>query len=106
MSTSQERELLYKLRSKLAYETKNRNSWSFSNEELENLLKVKPKTLEELATVKGFPIDGKRVKAFGKDILDIFKGVPIKEFGIKLEGEVLTVKQELTKSRSFLRMKK
>lgn len=43
-----------------------------SEEEIERLLEVKPKTLTELGSIKGFPLNGKRVSRFGKDIVNIF----------------------------------
>lgn len=69
---SRERELLLDLRSKLAYEKTGSHSYSFSDDELESLLKSRPKTLDELGKIKGFPREGKRVEKFGSNIVDIF----------------------------------
>lgn len=87
------REKLLQLRSKLAYETKNKHSWSFSDKELENLLKVKPKDLKTLTTIPGFPKTGKRVASYGKIIVDIFNSKPIHDFKVKMSsnGESLDV---------------
>lgn len=69
-----ERELLENLRSKLSMDKQGNHSFSFSDEELETLLKEKPKTLNDLGKIKGFPRKGKRVERFGIDIINIFKG--------------------------------
>lgn len=66
------REKLLELRSKLAYNEKEKHSFSFSDEELERLLKEQPKSLDDLGKIKGFPRKGKRVSAYGQYIVDIF----------------------------------
>lgn len=46
----------------------------FRDQEIDALLQVKPKTLETLTTVPGFPAGGARVEKYGKDIVEFFKG--------------------------------
>lgn len=45
----------------------------FRDEELEALLKHRPKTIEELVLVRGFPADGARVRKHGLAIIEFFK---------------------------------
>lgn len=95
------KEKLLKLRSNLAYATKNNHSWSFSDEELSRLLKAKPKTLDELGKIKGFPRDGKRVKSYGKSIIDIFNCKDVKDFKVEVKGDKVSVTSEMKKSNAF-----
>jgi ribonuclease D len=46
----------------------------FNNEQLEQLVRGKPITIEKLVQIKGFPKDGKRVENYGQEIIDIIKG--------------------------------
>lgn len=96
-----ERKLLEELRSKLAFAKKGKHSWSFSDVELESLLKAKPKTLEELGVIKGFPRKGKRVEAYGSSIIDIFNGKGIDSFSVKSKGEDIEVSTVLKKASFF-----
>lgn len=45
----------------------------FKDEEMQNLLQVKPKTIDELCKIKGFPRKGVRVTKWGSQIIDIFR---------------------------------
>lgn len=96
-----EKEALLELRSELSYKTKGNHSWSFSDEELDRLLSAKPKSLDELGKLKGFPRDGKRVNAFGQQIVDIFLGKNIKSFDVKVEGDDVKARTVLSESHSF-----
>lgn len=80
--------LLRKLRRHLAYAKQVEPYKIFRDVELNLLLKNKPKTIEELAKLKGFPKDGKRVTCWGESIIKIFnKPEDIKDFEVTLDGE-------------------
>lgn len=103
MSRIIEKELLLELRSKLSFESRTKHSWSFSDTELASLLDARPKTIEELGSIKGFPIKGKRVAAYGEAITEIFNGKSIKGFDVKISdsGDDLTVKSLFKRSSAF-----
>lgn len=83
---SKTEELLRKLRGRLAYCKQVKPYMIFRDVELEELLKVQPKSLEQLATIKGFPIDGKRVQGYGQSIIDIFtRANQIEDFEVQLD---------------------
>lgn len=91
---TQQEELLRKLRGHLAYAKQVKPYVIFKDEELIAILDVKPKTLEELATIKGFPKEGKRLANWGQSIIDIFnKTDKIADFEVKLDktGEPVSV---------------
>lgn len=98
-----EKEALLALRSELSYKTKNNHSYSFSNEELNRLLSERPTTLEDLGKIKGFPKNGKRIKAFGQQIVDIFNGVCISKFNVRVCGDEVKAETILKKSNAFIR---
>lgn len=97
------RQKLLDLRSKLAYASKGEHSWSFSDRELRDLLLKKPRTIEELTSIKGFPKNGKRVNSFGKQILEIFNSPDrIQDFNIHVNKQGnLEVTTVLARSNSF-----
>lgn len=103
MKRAEEKELLLQLRSKLAFESKSAHSWSFSDKEMNLLLDSRPMSIEDLGQLKGFPLEGKRVKAYGNCIVDIFLGKSISDFNAKIasSGEDLIVKSILKKSNLF-----
>lgn len=79
-------ELLRKLRGHLAYAKQVKPYVIFKDEELKLILDIKPKTLASLATIKGFPKEGKRVEKWGQSIVDIFnKADKIEDFEVKLD---------------------
>lgn len=83
-----ERELLKKLRGHMAYKKGVEPFRVFRDVELELLLQVKPKTIKELTTIKGFPAGGKRVEGYGEAIIAIFnKPQEIKDFNINLDKD-------------------
>lgn len=45
----------------------------FSNAMLESILKEKPKSLNALKNIKGFPEGGIRIQKYGEDIIKIFR---------------------------------
>lgn len=61
---------LHKLRSDLAKKAGKGQYGSFNDQILIQIVMKRPKTLEELATIKGLPLNGKRVQGFGQAILD------------------------------------
>ena len=68
----------------------------YTDETLELLLVAKPKTIEELAEIKGFPAEGKRIKGFGEAIVAIFddskeiKSITVKDSEEGEEEEIIT----------------
>jgi ribonuclease D len=87
MSNNQQRELLAKLRGRLAYKSNCAPYLIFSDELMEELLSVKPKTLDELSTIKGFPRDGKRVTKWGPAIVDVFCEKEVADFEVTQDSE-------------------
>lgn len=86
-----EKELLQKLRGHLAYKANMEPFKVFRDQELELLLKERPKTLEALAKIKGFPKDGARVTKYGNAIIDIFnRSEQIEDFKVRDDGFVET----------------
>lgn len=83
MSKNEQREQLIELRHQLIGVLHTQPHTIYNNETIEKLLEVQPKSLDELATVKGFPRDGKRIKCFGKAVIAIFNP----EFKAALEIE-------------------
>ena len=76
-----ERELLKKLRGHMAYKKGVEPFRVFRDVELELLLQVKPKTIQELTTIK-------RVEGYGEAIIAIFnKPQDIKDFNINLDKD-------------------
>lgn len=72
MSREREREKLIELRSEVAKENGQSTYLVFNDEEMETILDVRPKTIDELSKIKGFPKDGKRVAAYGQRLVNIF----------------------------------
>lgn len=97
-----ELQALRDLRSKLAFAENQKHSYSFSDEELDRLLRIRPKTLDELGKIKGFPRSGKRVKSFGQLIVDIFNGKSVENINVSTTPTDLKVTYELKKSSSFI----
>lgn len=64
---------LKKLRSKLAFLNKTEAYKIYTNDILHNLVDKKPRTIEELKTVKGF--GDKKVQKYGKDIIECINSV-------------------------------
>lgn len=85
---SREEELLRKLRGHLAYAKQVKPYVIFKDEELKEILSKRPKTLDELSTIKGFPREGKRVEKWGQSIVDIFtKTEKIADFELKTDSD-------------------
>lgn len=101
MSEKEQVEALLKLRSKLAFESKSKHSWSFSDEELKRLVIAKPKTLDALGEIKGFPRTGKRVQAYGQLIIDIFNGIGCDDIKVEVIGEDDIVVIPIRRSSAF-----
>lgn len=66
-------EELRRLRNRLALKSCVAQYSVFKDEEMEQLLRKKPKTIEELSSIKGFPKDGSRVSRWGQDIIKVFQ---------------------------------
>lgn len=72
MNREREKEKLITLRSEIAKENGQSTYLVYNDEELETLLDKRPKTIDELSKIKGFPKDGKRVAAYGDRLVAIF----------------------------------
>lgn len=44
----------------------------FRDEDIQSLVKAKPKSIDALVKIKGFPKDGQRVSKYGEDIISFF----------------------------------
>lgn len=92
-----EEDLLRKLRGHLAHAKQMEPFKVFTDENLRELLKVKPKTLNELKGIKGFPENGARVSKYGQSIVDIFnKANMISGFSVSIDKEGEPVSKTLT----------
>jgi len=97
-----ERALLHQLRSQMVSLKKFEPFRIYRDEEIENLLIAKPKTLEELAKVPGFPAGGARVTKYGNAIVAIFnKPSTISEFKVHVDAEGDPVAEVVVKNMSF-----
>lgn len=65
----------------------------YSDETIEMLLNEQPTSISELAKIKGFPINGKRVTLFGKEIIKIFtdETVNMEEVADRISRELKTL---------------
>lgn len=80
--------LLRKLRGHMAYKKQVEPYKIFRDAELNILLQVRPKTMEDLTKIKGFPEAGARVACCGQSILDIFnRPKDIDDFDVKLDSK-------------------
>lgn len=66
-------EELKRLRNRLALKSGIAQYSVFKDEQLEELLKIKPKTIDELVSIKGFPKNGARVTKWGQEIIRVFQ---------------------------------
>ena len=70
---NKQRQLLIALRSVLIAKKATLPYCIYTDETIEDLLDAQPKTIAELAKIKGFPEKGKRVKGFGEAVVAIFR---------------------------------
>jgi len=68
-----QRQLLLELRSELTGKMHTLPFTIYNDEAIEELLRAQPKSVGELAGIKGFPKNGKRVKGFGEAVATIFR---------------------------------
>lgn len=95
-----EKEQLLELRRQVAKKSGQATYLVPNDKEIEMILKVRPKSMEELTSIKGFPKTGKRVAAYGQAIIDIFtKGVS--SINVTGSGEDLVTKTTLKSSSIF-----
>lgn len=90
-----ERRLLLELRSKLVGEMHVQPFTVYNDSTIEELLAARPKTLEELAGVKGFPANGKRIAGFGEAVVAIFSNKDVTDFKVDSSTGVETVLQRM-----------
>lgn len=72
MNKHSQREQLLQLRSELVGILHTHPGSVYTDRTIEDLLEAQPKSIEELTKVKGFPAGGKRVRAFGTLVVEIF----------------------------------
>jgi len=96
-------EQLKKLRGHLAHKKQVKPYVIFNDKTFEALMLAKPKTLEELAKVKGFGGEGKRVSGWGQAIIDIFtRPEQTEDFSIELDADGdMVVTTKLQKMDAF-----
>ena len=95
--------LLRKLRGYMAFKKQVEPYKIFRDIELDILLQVRPKTMDELTSIKGFPKTGARVACCGQSILDIFnRPKEIDDFTVELDSKGnMLVSTELIKLSVF-----
>lgn len=60
----------------------------FTEECAKSIVEAQPRTIEELGRVKGFPVNGKRIKNYGEAVLDaLWKADRIECFDVSVNGE-------------------
>jgi len=84
-------ELLRKLRGRLAHQKQVAPYVIFPDDVFVHLILRRPKTLEELAMVKGFPQEGARIQKWGPAVVAIFGNKEVSDFEVSTdaEGEVI-----------------
>jgi len=80
------KEKLLELRSRIAKSTKGATYLIFNDKELEELLLKRPRSIEELSKIKGFPLKGKRVTTYGKDLVKIFNDNGVKSSSLDIKN--------------------
>lgn len=86
-----QRELLLQLRSDLVGKMHVQPFTIYTDDVIEALLEAQPKSLEELANVKGFPEGGKRIAGFGGAVIAVFTKCD-KIDGIEVSGNRIVTK--------------
>lgn len=100
MTDKEYRDLLLNLRSKLVGAMHVQPFTIYTDNTVEDLIKAKPKTIEDLEKVKGFPPKGKRVSGFGESVIAIFNG-NVKDTTVTSENGKISVGVELKKIEAF-----
>lgn len=95
-----EKEMLLKLRSEVAKKSGQSTYLVPNDKEIEMLLKVRPKNIEELTALKGFPKTGKRVAAYGQAVIDIFTK-KVSKIEISGQGESMSARAGLESTSIF-----
>lgn len=95
-----ERDLLLELRSKLVGSMHVQPFTIYNDATIEELLRARPKSIDELSRVKGFPKDGKRISGFGDAIIAIFSGKQIQSFEVSNDNG-FSVETKLKKMEAF-----
>lgn len=91
-----QRELLIKLRGVLVGELHVQPYIVYPDETIELLLDMQPKTLDDLANIKGFPEKGKRFKGFGKQVIAIFNETDtIEDFKLDSTGSLTSTPKRM-----------
>lgn len=95
METKQ-RELLNELRSTLVGKLHVQPYIVYDDATIERLLKMQPKTLDDLKQIKGFPEKGKRFKGFGDQIIAIFnKTDSIQGFDVNESAHITSIPKKM-----------
>jgi len=95
METKQ-RELLNELRSTLVGKLHVQPYIVYDDATIERLLKMQPKTLDDLKQIKGFPEKGKRFKGFGDQIIAIFnKTDSIQGFDVDESAHITSIPKKM-----------
>lgn len=88
---NKQKELLNAFRSQMSREKKIKVFKVFTSKNIDDIIEAQPQTIEELAKIKGFPLDGMRINGYGEAIINIIKNTDsVKEISINTgaNGEI------------------
>lgn len=71
MNKEKQEKLLNEYRSQMSRDKHIKVFKVFTSENIQDVLKAQPHSLDELSKVKGFPKGGKRIQQYGEAIIDI-----------------------------------
>lgn len=71
MNKEIQEKLLNEYRSQMSRDKRIKVFKVFTSENIQDVLKAQPRSLEDLAQVKGFPKNGKRIQQYGEAIIEI-----------------------------------
>ena len=96
LKIEKQRQLLIDLRSQLIGSKHTLPFTIYSDDTIEDLLEAQPMTLEQLAKVKGFPANGKRLNGFGESVVAIFTNTDsIAEINVSTDAGALKITTKL-----------
>jgi HRDC domain. len=97
-----QKQLLLELRSQLTGMLHTQPFTIYDDATIERLLDAQPKTIKELAEVKGFPVNGKRINGFGESVIAIFsKTDRIKKIVVKGSAGSPSINTEMKEMSVF-----
>lgn len=73
ITKNKQRELLNSFRSQMSREKRIKVFKVFTSKNIEDIIEAQPQTIEQLSKIKGFPLDGMRIRGYGEAIINIIK---------------------------------